>query len=69
MDSLIDNLKAHVAPRYQIATKPTPEGLLIECLDSNNNLITVRRLSSIQLKNRVLLVAIINDLRSQLRYE
>ena len=67
MNSLIDNLKVTAAPRYQIVTKAVPEGLIIECLDANNALITVRRLSSTQLRNRELLEAVVRDLKFQLQ--
>ncbi len=67
MHALIENFKAEVACRYLVTTKATPDGLLIECLDFENNLLMSRKLSNKQVKNRQLLETVIGDLRSQLR--
>lgn len=67
MHALIEDFIADAVQRYQIITQTTPDGLLIECLDFDNNLLMSRKLSNSQLKNRLLLDAVIRDLRSQLR--
>lgn len=67
MNSLIEDFIADAVHRYQIITQTTPEGLVIKCLDSNQAVIAVRKISSSQLKNHLLLKAVIHDLRAQLR--
>lgn len=68
MNMLIKQLKTTTAGRYNIVTAMSDEGVQLDCLDLQNNVVATRKLSTIQLQNKTLLTAIYADLKGKLGY-
>ena len=68
MDMLIKQLKTVTAGRYHIVTETSPEGLQVDCLDLQCNLVATRRLTAAQLQNKILMTAVYADLKGTLGY-
>ncbi|NQD80024.1 hypothetical protein D16iCDA_01210 [Pseudomonas seleniipraecipitans] len=68
MDLLIKQLKTVTAGRYHIVTETSSDGLQVDCLDLQCNLVATRRLSAAQLQNKILMTAVYADLKGSLGY-
>ncbi|UQY34788.1 hypothetical protein K8U54_24335 [Pseudomonas fulva] len=68
MDMLIKQLKTVTAGRYHIITETSAEGLQVDCLDLQCNLVATRRLTAAQLQNKILMTAVYADLKGTLGY-
>jgi len=68
MDMLIKQLKTVTAGRYHIITETSAEGLQVDCLDMQCNLVATRRLSAAQMQNKILMTAVYADLKGTLGY-
>ncbi|SDH03193.1 hypothetical protein SAMN05216588_102187 [Pseudomonas flavescens] len=68
MHMLIKQLKAVTAGRYHIITENSSEGLQVDCLDLQCNLVATRRLSAAQMQNKILMTAVYADLKGSLGY-
>ena len=68
MDMLIKQLKTVTAGRYHIVTETSADGLQVDCLDLQCNLVATRRLTAAQLQNKILMTAVYADLKGMLGY-
>lgn len=66
MKALLKSLQTDIGSQFRVVTETTSDGLLITCLHSDETRVMSRRLSSNQMKNQLLLAAVISDLKSQL---
>lgn len=68
MDMLIKQLKTVTAGRYHIVTETSSDGMQVDCLDLQCNLVATRKLSAAQLQNKILMTAVYADLKGSLGY-